>query len=463
MTLTNSSAMQGMAALIAPGLRPNEPRGSQTIVSGLTMSSALRVFSEFPMPLALLHPDGHVDLTNTRFDESIDRGCLDSEPLHDVAVHPGRPWQLVQLPGRHGGVIAARAQAMRMSNRTLLALDTAPDARGADEITQLKGRILELEWSSSRDHLTGVWNRAHLDQTIEFELSRSVRYQQPLSLVLIDVDHFKRVNDVKGHQAGDQVLRDLARVLGAHIRTADLLFRWGGEEFVVLMSASGYRAAERLANHLRDVVERHTFEDIGPVTISLGVAEHSDMESSEAWFGRLDKALYDAKHLGRNQVVVDRRGTSDEWLTGKRSPTLRVVWQEGYECGQPLIDGQHRHLFELANDLLDAALTHDAAPAAFEVALDRLLTHVAGHFVDEEALLAAKGYQHLSAHKKAHADLLARARLLRAQAATGAFKLGDLVEYLVNDVVTKHMLTVDREFFPLFASPADSSKDLTVA
>jgi len=205
------------------------------------------------------------------------------------------------------------------------------------------------------------------------------------------------------------------------------------------------------------VVEQHKFADVGPVTVSLGVAEHSGSESAEAWFARVDKALYEAKRQGRNRVVVDRWGNSDEWATGRRAPTLRVVWQEGYECGQPLIDAQHRRLFELANALLDAAIAHDEMPAAFDAALDCLLSHVTAHFAAEEAILTAHGYRHLAAHKRAHVNLLDGAIALRAQIGAGAFKLGDLVEYLVNDVVTGHMLAADRDFFPLFAPAARQS------
>jgi diguanylate cyclase (GGDEF)-like protein/hemerythrin-like metal-binding protein len=424
--------------------------------SGLVDTSALQLFMDFRIPLALLHADGHVELTNGRFNESVDGRCLESDAMRDVAVHPGRPWQPLQVTRRLGGVVAGRVQAMRISNRTLLALDTAPDEGGADEIKQLHERILELERTSSSDHLTGAWNRAHLDRTIESELSRSLRYQQPLSLILMDIDHFKRINDEHGHQAGDTVLRELVQVMGANIRSADLLFRWGGDEFVVLVSASGYRAAERLGNQLRAVLEKHEFAGAGRVTVSLGVAEHSGSESAEVWFGRLDAALYAAKHQGRNRIVVDRHGNSDEWLTGHRVPALRLVWQEAYECGQPLIDGQHRRLFELANVLMDAAIARDTAPAACDAALVQLLAHITGHFADEEALLAAKGYLHLPEHKLAHARLLAKAGALHVQAASGAIKLGDLIEFLVTEVVAKHMSIMDRDYFPLFA-PADGA------
>ena len=420
-------------------------------VSGLADTSALRLFMDFPVPLALLHADGQVELTNGRFDELLDRSCLESEALRDIAAHPGRAWGPARLSRRDGDAVTAQVQAMRISQRTLLAIDTTPGEVQSGELEQLRKRILELEQAGSRDHLTGAWNRAHLDRTIETELARSLRYEQPLPHILIDVDHFKRINDKYGHQVGDAVLRDLVQIITANVRAADVLFRWGGEEFVVLVNASGYRAAERLASHLRAHVEKHLFAAVGTVTVSLGVAEHSGSEGAEEWFRRLDAALYAAKREGRNRVVVDRRGNSDEWAGEHRFATLRLVWQEGYESGRPLIDSQHRRLFDLANALINAVIDRVAAPAAVDTALDQLLRHTALHFADEEALLGAHGYKHLHAHCAAHAKLPADAIAFRARAGRGEMKLGELVEFLADDLIAHHLLSADRDFFPLFS------------
>jgi diguanylate cyclase (GGDEF)-like protein/hemerythrin-like metal-binding protein len=420
--------------------------------SGISDLGVMGVFMDFPVPLALLRPEGKVEFINARFDQLFGVGCLESDELRDVARHPGRPWQAVQLLGRDGGLVAAQAQAVRVSERIIIAIEDTPGQVYAAELEQLRARILELERLSSSDHLTGAWNRAHLDRTIESELARCIRYKQPLSLVLIDVDHFKRINDTYGHQSGDTVLRELVQTIRATIRTADLLFRWGGEEFVVLASATGYRAAERLAEKLRHSIEEHVFPDVGILTISLGVAEHSGAESAEAWFRRLDEALYAAKTNGRNRVAVDRCGNSDEWAAGSGVSVLRLVWQEAYECGQPTIDGQHRELFDLANALIDASFKTNAFQAGFECALDRLLAHIVQHFADEEALLAEHRYARLEAHKNAHAKLLARATELRSQADNGVLQLGSLVEFLANDVITRHLFKVDQDFYPLFAA-----------
>jgi hemerythrin len=286
------------------------------------------------------------------------------------------------------------------------------------------------------------------------ELDRGIRLKQPVSLIFLDIDHFKQINDVHGHQAGDAVLRELVRTVGGATRSMDALFRWGGEEFVVLAPSTGYRAGAVLAEKIRSKVEQHRFAGVESVTISLGVAEHIATESAEIWFRRADKALYRAKGGGRNRVCVDQRGSSDAWATESGLSVIRLVWQEAYECGEPTIDAEHREMFALANSLFDASFRLESSPGAFRAALNKLMAHIARHFADEEALLAQHGYQDLERHRRAHAALLARAGQLEAAVAAGQTTLGDLVEFLANTVVARHLFNADQKFFPLFKGQA---------
>lgn len=154
----------------------------------------------------------------------------------------------------------------------------------------------------STDCLTGLWNRAHFERLVRTELDRSLRYRQPVSLILFDIDHFKHANDLYGHQAGDTVLREMALVANAAIRSADSIFRWGGEEFAVLATSTGYRGAGGLAESLRGQEARHRFPGVGDIAISLGVAEHVVAYSAEEWFRRADEMLYAAKEMGRTGI-----------------------------------------------------------------------------------------------------------------------------------------------------------------
>lgn len=375
-------------------------------------------------------------------------------------LHPGRQW------GTHAGTHAGtRAVTLLDSSETRNArahLDESgpdPDACHSSPGScttrlQLQERILELERLVSTDCLTGLWNRAHFERLVEAELDRSLRYRQTLSLILIDIDHFKRTNDLYGHQAGDTVLRELALVANASMRSSDGLFRWGGEEFAVLASSTGYRGAGRLAENIRGRVAQHPFPGVGRITVSLGVAEHDGTESAEEWFRRADAMLYAAKAAGRDRVHIDARGNSDTWADDRGASALCLVWREAYESGDPAIDREHRELFDLANALIQAALSGEEDPVRVGPALHSLLDHVARHFSHEEALLDQLGYARLAAHRRAHAGLLGRANELREAVANGQASLGSMVEFLAKDVVARHLLGADRDFFPLIQSDA---------
>ncbi|MCC7198383.1 MAG: bacteriohemerythrin [Gammaproteobacteria bacterium] len=318
-------------------------------------------------------------------------------------------------------------------------------------LQQLQDRIAELERLVATDHLTGAWNRTHLDRVIGLEVARSASNRQPVSLVVADVDDFKSINDRFGHAVGDSVLRELVSVLNANIRSSDLLFRWGGDEFVILVSGGGYRGAERVAESVRSAIAAHDFTGAGTVRISAGVAEHVGSETPGAWFQRADAALYAAKQGGRNRIVVDRQGDSDTWAAAGQGALLHLTWLEGYESGNATIDAEHRELFRLANALMDATLAAERAPAACGAALDALLEHVGHHFADEEALLEEAQYDHLEGHRRAHAGLVRRALELKRLLHAGRASLGVVVEYLVQEVVAHHLMVVDRAFFPLFS------------
>jgi len=234
------------------------------------------------------------------------------------------------------------------------------------------------------------------------------------------------------------------------------VFRWGGEEFAVLAASTGYRGAERLADHIRARVAEHAFREVGTVTVSLGVAEHLADESPRDWFERLDHALYAAKRDGRDRVVVDRRGHSDLESRIPGAGVLQLTWREAYESGNATIDAEHQELFRLANAMIETALRPDTEAAGAGQALDALIAHVRDHFADEESILERCGYRDLTQHRRAHDGLLRRAAHLREEWALGRAPLWAVVEFVAQDVVVRHLLAVDRAFFPLFASERDA-------
>ncbi len=181
--------------------------------------------------------------------------------------------------------------------------------RYALERNRLINKIREL---AVRDALTGLFNRRELHRFLEYELIKSKRYNHPFSLLLIDIDHFKEINDSFGHRLGDEILQRVAQVLLKHTRGCDLPARYGGDEFIIVLPETPAGQAWYGAERLRKIVEtiqiqatnenQHT-EQLD-ITISTGIAEYpADAITAESLIDLADKALYHAKHLGCNQVV----------------------------------------------------------------------------------------------------------------------------------------------------------------
>jgi diguanylate cyclase (GGDEF)-like protein len=161
-----------------------------------------------------------------------------------------------------------------------------------------------LESQASTDPLTGAFNRRHLQMHLAQRVAPADAAAPGDALLAIDIDHFKRINDRHGHAVGDEVLRRLVATVGARKRGSDLLFRTGGEEFVLLLSRVTLDGAQRVAEDLRQRLEQAELLPGEPVTVSIGVSGLVPGQSAEAWFKAADMALYEAKHLGRNRVVV---------------------------------------------------------------------------------------------------------------------------------------------------------------
>ncbi|MGE0083376.1 MAG: diguanylate cyclase [Desulfococcaceae bacterium] len=152
------------------------------------------------------------------------------------------------------------------------------------------------------DPLTRLYNRRVFELFFQQEKSKCGRYCHPMSLLILDLDHFKQVNDRFGHQAGDIVLKEVADIILENIRGADLAARWGGEELAIILSETEIRGAEILAEKLRKIIADHDFPEVGHVTASLGVACMT--KPDDDLFSDADKALYEAKQSGRNRVVA---------------------------------------------------------------------------------------------------------------------------------------------------------------
>ncbi len=185
----------------------------------------------------------------------------------------------------------------------------------------LRERQKELEWASSSDALTGLWNRAAFFARLEEEIARSRRHATPMSLLMIDLDHFKRINDTFGHAVGDRVLSDLATRLREALRGGDVAARYGGEELAVLLPHTPLAQAEKVAERLL-IVARTIVVGRDALTVSIGVAELDATENVDRLVVRADEALYAAKGAGRDRYLVasaTTRASADPAPPSKRS------------------------------------------------------------------------------------------------------------------------------------------------
>ncbi len=167
-----------------------------------------------------------------------------------------------------------------------------------------KKRVEEL---SVTDQLTKIYNRLHLENSFKKEVNRAKRYSTLFSVILLDIDHFKLVNDTYGHDIGDTVLVEMVTILKQNIRITDILGRWGGEEFLIILPETNAPQAKLLAEKLREEIANHFFRVVGEKTCSFGVSEFNlQDEDSKEVVKRADNALYEAKKSGRNRVVVSK-------------------------------------------------------------------------------------------------------------------------------------------------------------
>ena len=169
------------------------------------------------------------------------------------------------------------------------------------DITQISQRSLEYKHEANYDSLTQVYNRNMFHRLIESKISLAKQEDKKFTFVILDIDYFKKVNDTYGHLAGDEVLKQIAKLIKCHIREDDVFARWGGEEFVLAFDVEKKKGLE-ISNELRAHIEKEIFNSVGHITCSFGITEFKHDDTLESITSRADHALYNAKEAGRNRV-----------------------------------------------------------------------------------------------------------------------------------------------------------------
>lgn len=170
------------------------------------------------------------------------------------------------------------------------------------ENTERQRAIKELEELSITDPLTSIYNRRKFNELLTSEVERSKRYKTGLSIIMCDIDHFKKINDTFGHDVGDNALKVFSTKITENIREVDMFARWGGEEFMILMPNVTIDGASSVAEKLRKVIEETKIKKIKSFTASFGVTNLNEDDTAESFLKRVDEAMYKAKNSGRNKV-----------------------------------------------------------------------------------------------------------------------------------------------------------------
>jgi diguanylate cyclase (GGDEF)-like protein/PAS domain S-box-containing protein/hemerythrin-like metal-binding protein len=338
----------------------------------------------------------------------------------------------------------------------------------AVDVTEQKQVEETMRQHAFYDGMTRLPNRRLLLDRLQQTMALARRAGTRVGLLFIDLDKFKPINDELGHAVGDWLLQAVAQSLTKCLRAYDTAARFGGDEFVVLLPDLA-EAEESLiiAERIRVALEKPFITPAGkPLSISssIGVAlfpDHADNERGLLHVG--DTAMYQAKRTGRNKIVCPESGcvVDAEGAAGNRGggSFLHLSWETKNASGNATIDAEHRNLFKQGNQLLDTAMRADVDPVAFKAALKRLLGLMAAHFHSEEEILRQQGFPGLAEHAANHAKLSERAKILQKQSDDRGISVGELVDFLVVEVITKHILQEDRTYFQCFGGGSEPSHE----
>lgn len=305
---------------------------------------------------------------------------------------------------------------------------------------------------SIRDKLTGLYNRNFLDEIIEEEMARALRYNFQFSVFILDLDFFKKINDTWGHPVGDIILKETAELATGNLRRSDYLVRIGGEEFLLLMPHTNLKEAMNVAEKIRKEIEKIDHPIVGKYTASFGIAQWDKAESFKELYERADEALYKAKEKGRNRVVSSKKS---QHIQTKDS--IPLEWKKEWESGNQLIDSQHKELLDLANDFIFLSLPKSDALEPIQK-IDDLIKHVSYHFECEEAILKESGYLGYLEHSRIHDKVKNDIEKLKIKYSKGEAKLSAFFTFMFDEVLIGHMLDEDVKFFPFVIKTKEESE-----
>lgn len=248
--------------------------------------------------MAIIHVD-ELYMGETAEIVSINSDCNDTKRLRNMGLREGRVVDMLHCDPLLSRKVVLGIDGTRLAFPLMLAAHIV--------VRPIRSYFETLRERANYDQLTGCLNRHAGHSIIKSEIDKYAEHEIPLSILMADIDHFKKVNDTYGHPAGDEVLKKFAQVAGSALRRSDLLCRWGGEEFLILLRGTEQEDAIETADRIRRRVESiifHPYKDCGQLTVSIGSAAAPPKKQLDQLVIEADAALYRAKQAGRNRVVA---------------------------------------------------------------------------------------------------------------------------------------------------------------
>lgn len=297
---------------------------------------------------------------------------------------------------------------------------------------------------ATKDSLTHVYNRAYFMDVLKLQLKAHENARSQFSVILMDIDDFKHVNDTCGHLKGDEVLVAVAKVMEASLRDTDVVCRWGGEEFCAILPNTSMEKALSLAEKLREAIYELHIAGVKRITGSFGVTTVEDGDTEMRIFKRLDNSLYLAKLTGKNKIVVNEEMV----ITSEHAP-ISVSWGPFFKSGNEQIDHEHYKMIQISNKIIEACFNDEAYEETMEL-FNELVEETVNHFKNEEEILEKIGYQDVEEHKKIHKDLLEKMFKMQSGLESKQFTPLHVAQYMIQDVVVGHIIKSDFEYYDCF-------------
>lgn len=292
----------------------------------------------------------------------------------------------------------------------------------------------------NKDGLTGIYNRRFIDEAIEQCLAKEKKSNQTVSILMLDIDFFKRVNDKYGHSAGDAVLIKISNIMKGLVRSSDYVARFGGEEFMIILHNTDKISAFVLAERIRRAIEKYRFEIVGKVTISIGITYCTKKTTKEILYEKADKALYIAKERGRNQSAIYCEKSID--MCSEES----LSWNKKWTSGNLEIDNQHKKLFDYLKEIVELKEDKYQGNSVGDILL-KINGELLAHFSYEESILKTIKFpelqEHIEKHNRISQEIDKLGMLVKNQFTMDTV----IIAQLLSDCIIEHLESEDMKYF----------------